>query len=142
MNRQHLASPQLTAHWRVALWCACGLMTGQVLSAPAELGTLMFSPQQREEIVRARHGQAGLLQELSLKRLNGVVKRSNGKNTVWVNDSAMSESNPNAPRIVGLDAIVKDKRLRVGESVDAITGDASDLVPPGSVRLGPSGGRK
>ena len=120
----------LAVAW-LALTAACG-----ALAAPSAtgLGTLLYSPAERDEIVRARQGLADSLQEVTQKRLSGIVRRQGGKSTVWVNDEAMQEGDTDTPAIVGVDAVVKDKRLRVGQSVDALTGETHDLVPPGSVR--------
>ena len=121
----------------LGLLCLCASAT----AAPADagLGTLFYSPAQRDEIVRERRGETGsAVLELTQKRLSGVVRRAGGKSTVWVNGEPLAEGAPDTPALVGMDAVVKEKRLRVGESVDALSGDTSDLVPPGAVRAGRS----
>ena len=134
------------------LLIACTLIAGlglvmakSVWAAPTpetELGTLLYSPVQRDEIVRERSGQLGVLQEIAQKRLNGVVRREGGKGTVWLNGDAMRQGDSKTPQIVGVDAVVKERRLRVGQSVDSITGETSDLVAPGAVRAtGPRSGK-
>ncbi|MBC7916794.1 MAG: hypothetical protein H7Y28_03195 [Rhodoferax sp.] len=123
----------------------CLATATSVWAAPTSetgLGTLLYSPAQRDAMVRERSGQVGMLQEIAQRRLDGVVRREGGKGTVWVNGDALRQGDPTTPKIVGVDAVVKERRLRVGQSVDAITGEASDLVPPGSVRAtGPRSGR-
>ena len=123
--------------------CLCAATAAAAAPADAGLGTLFYSPAERDEIVRERRGETGgAVLELTQKRLSGVVRRAGGKSTVWVNGEPLPEGATDTPALVGVDAVVKDKRLRVGESVDALTGDTSDLVPPGSVRAGRSAAPK
>lgn len=117
------------------------LCLGAWSAAAAELGTLFYSPAQRSEIERARRGEAGQAQEQAQKRLSGVVRRANGKSTVWVNGEALPEGAAGTPPLRGMDAVVQQRRLRVGEAVDALTGETSDVVPPGSVRAGSQAAR-
>lgn len=119
------------------VFCAAVLVGHPVLaveSPRAALGTLFYTPVQRQEISRARQSNPEV-DSSSTVRLSGVVRRNDRKGTVWVNHKALPEGGANAPRLLGLDAVVDGKRLRVGESLDTLSGARSDLVAPGAVTL-------
>ena len=99
------------------------------------LGTLFYTPTQRLEIVRTRQHSEGMESSTSTQ-LQGVVLRSNGKSTVWVNGKALAEGAPQTPKTRGVDAVVDGKRLRVGESLDTLSGARTDIVAPGAVTAG------
>lgn len=123
-------------------WCVCVMLvafchSAQAAPVGASLGTLFYTPAQRQGIQQAR--QPNLTPESaapSVTNLQGVVRRDLGKGTVWINGKAIAEDGAKAPRIQGVDAVVDGKRLRVGESIDAISGARSDVVAPGSVTSG------
>ncbi len=53
----------------------------------AELGTLFFSPQEREQMDRLRRGEtvtADVSVEPAAHAVTGFVKRSDGHDTVWI----------------------------------------------------------
>ncbi len=100
-----------------------------------ELDTLFYSPAQRADIVGARQPQSGASMFGTVQQLTGVVRRSGGKSTVWVNGKAMQEGAAKTPPVQGVDAVVDGNRLRVGESVDALTGARADVVAPGAVTV-------
>ena len=97
--------------------------------------TLFYTPAQRADIVRARKGSAEDLSSAAISQFTGIVRRANGKSTVWVNDKALPEGDAKTPPIKGLDAVVEGQRLRVGESVDVFTGARGDVVAPGAVTV-------
>lgn len=106
--------------------------------APAEpLGTLLFSPQERAQITSERSPGAGGAQAAptSVLRYQGVVRRSDGKSTVWVNDKAQVESDAAAPKLRGLDAVLAGHPLRVGESIQTTTGQRQDVTAPGALTV-------
>ena len=107
------------------------------------LGTLLYSPAQRQAITAARKrpGSESATASLiapkpSLTRLDGVVSRERAQGTAWINGEPLAQGAPKAPRILGLDAVVEGRRLRVGESVNSSTGTKTDIVAPGAVRKG------
>ena len=104
-------------------------------STGAELDTLFYSPAQRASIVGARQSQSGASVLGTVQQLTGVVRRSGGKSTVWVNGTPMQEGAAKTPPVQGVDAVVNGKRLQVGESVDALTGARADVVAPGAVTV-------
>lgn len=109
--------------------------------AAESLGTLLYSPAQRQAIIALRKRQDGETASLiplkpSITRLDGVVTRERAKGTSWVNGEPLAQGTPNAPLLRGTEAVVEGRRLRVGESVDTTTGTITDLVAPGAVHKG------
>jgi hypothetical protein len=118
------------------LWAASvGTSAWALETTLPELDTLFYSPAQRADIVGARQPQSGTSVFGTVQKLSGVVRRSGGNSTVWVNGRAMPEGAAKTPAVQGVDAVVDGKRLRVGESVDALTGARADVVAPGWVTL-------
>jgi hypothetical protein len=84
--------------------CFAALLVGLALGAQAEeLGTLLTTPQERERLERLRRGEP----EPSLQapargpgRVTGFVKRSDGRNTVWVDGTPVPVSTPQAGRLL------------------------------------------
>jgi len=109
---------------------------------PAEpLGTLLYSPAQRQAIAANRKNPAGepasaLAIKSTSSRLDGIVARTDTKGTAWVNGEPFAQGSAKAPAIRGVQAIVEGQRLRVGESIDTLTGVKTDIVAPGAVRKG------
>lgn len=99
-----------------------------------ELQTLFYTPAQRQEMSHARQGLAGIAEATST-RLNGVVHRAAGKGTVWLNHQPHREGSPPGGPIRGVDALVDGRQLRVGESVDKVSGERTDVLVPGAVRV-------
>lgn len=91
-------------------------------SANADLDTLFYTPAQRSDIVGARQPQPGGSLLGKVQKFTGIVRRTNGKSTVWINGKAQQEGQPKTPLMHGVDAVVDGQRLRVGESVDSLTG--------------------
>ncbi|OYT92839.1 MAG: hypothetical protein CFE43_06050 [Burkholderiales bacterium PBB3] len=122
----------------IGLW-----IVSDAAQAAEPLGTLLYSPAQRQAIAAARKRPAGESASLiplkpSTARLDGVVARESAKGTAWVNGEPMAQGAPKAPLLRGTDAVVEGRRLRVGESVDTTTGSKTDVVAPGAVRKGPT----
>jgi hypothetical protein len=97
--------------------------------------TLIYTPAQRADIVRGRSGPMEDLSSGAISQLTGIVRRGNGKSTVWINGAPYQEGEPKTPPIKGLDAVVGGQRLRVGEGVDVFTGARGDVVAPGEVTV-------
>ena len=107
-------------------------------SAAPPLDVLFYTPAQRADIMRERQPQgSGTSLFGTVQRLSGVVRRGNGKSTVWVNGKPLAEGAPKAPALQGMDAVVEGKRLRVGESIDPLSGTRGDVVAPGAVTVQP-----
>ncbi|PIF12786.1 hypothetical protein [Janthinobacterium sp. 13] len=82
----------------------CALLAGAALTAQAQpLGRLFLSPQQRAQLDAQRHGPPPPDPALAAPappppappappvELNGVVQRSSGRSTVWLNQEAQNE---------------------------------------------------
>jgi hypothetical protein len=127
----------VSAVWAVFSFCIWPAMG---LTQPADaLGTLMYTPVQRQAIGQARLGifeGATAPVRSSRTRLDGVVARARGRGTAWVNGEPVAQGTNPSTRIQGTEAIVEGHRLRVGQSFDKSTGVKSDVVAPGAVRQG------
>jgi hypothetical protein len=125
------------------------LFTGSV-HAEEPLGRLFFTPEQRA-LLDARR-KAGVpdpevaAPTSATTRLDGYVKRSHGKSTVWVNGQPIPEVAPDAPRIGPGEARVAvpvgqsrtHVGLKPGETLDRSTGIVRDVIGDGEIRVRPS----
>lgn len=107
---------------------------------PAEqLGTLFYSPAERAAITSGREEKGGAVIPASLK-LGGIVKRETGKGTVWLNNQPLNEGQSvplaSTPSITATGIHIDGKAVRVGETVNLVTGERSDILPPGAVSSG------
>lgn len=110
--------------------------TGATAAAAPDLGTLFYTPAERQAITRAHQPQQGEVGVVTTTiHLSGVVARAAGKGTAWLNGQSVAEGKPSNTRIRGTDVLIDGKRLRVGESVDTSTGARSDVVPHGAVTI-------
>ena len=111
-----------------------------------ELGRLFFTPERRAALERQR---AFNVQEAALQgnnmSLDGVVYRSGGKSTVWINRQAQNEGESTR---TGVSAVVSSKtpgsamlapgeekaaQLKVGEAVNRATGERNTRLGGGNV---------
>lgn len=114
---------------------------------PAALGRLFFTPERRLSLERQRtHNvqQAQALQGTTMS-LDGVVYRSSGKSTVWINQHAQNENDAKrtgvtatlSPRDPGSALIAPGEdtaaRLKVGEAVNRATGERDTRLGAGNV---------
>ena len=124
-------------------------------TAAQELGRLFFTPEQRAALDARRKARvpdkpaAAAQVESPVTRVNGVVQRSGGKSTVWVNGEAIPEGARqgsatvappgSAPGRVSIPAGEGSQHLdlRVGESVDRASGEVNDIVGKDAVKVGP-----
>lgn len=121
---------------------------------PEGLGRLFFTPEKRLLLERQRLANIQETQTLegATLRLDGVVQRSSGKSTVWINGRPQDEndaprtgvkvwltpSNPSrASLISGEEA---PTQLTVGEEVNRATGERNDRLGGGTVKT-PAGRR-
>lgn len=103
------------------------------------LGTLFYSPAERQDIRQGRLLQSGALRgpaPPTSAHLQGVVSNRADRGTAWVNGQALPKGEPGAPHIRGVDAVLKGQRLRVGESLDLNSGVVRDTIAPGAVVSG------
>jgi hypothetical protein len=121
----------------VACMCTLGAAAVEASSPSGEgLGTLFYSGAERRAMVRARNG-GGTEEVSSVLTVTGIVKRDNGKSTVWINDQPVPEgqSVPLIARTTITAGIVTldGQQVRVGETLDINTHSRTDLVEPGSI---------
>ena len=83
-----------------AVWAALLLATA---ARGAELGTLFFTPAEREEMDRQRRGEPaaeGAPREARGHAVTGYVKRTDGRATVWIDGRPMAVSDPKSERLL------------------------------------------
>lgn len=133
---------------------AAALATQSTLVAAEPLGRLFFTPERRAAMERQR--QLNIEQTRTLQgstmRLDGIVRRSSGRSTVWINGQAEHE-NSNA---AGVNAVLPSHHpgkailstgdeppaeLRVGESINRATRETQDALGGGRVVAEPAKGR-
>jgi hypothetical protein len=122
------------------------MLPANAADAP-ELGRLFFTPERRIALERQRTynvQEAQTLQGTTMS-LDGVVYRSSGKATVWINRQAQNEGESTR---TGVSAVVSSKtpgsamlapgeekaaQLKVGEAVNRATGERNTRLGGGNV---------
>lgn len=131
-------------------WLFCLLLASLPLHAAdtTEIGRLFFTPEKRALLEHQRLTNTRQTQSLegATLSLDGVVQRSSGKSTVWINghpqhehDAArtgvevrLSANDPGQAQLApGNEA---PTRLKVGESVNRATGEHIDRLGGGAVK--------
>jgi len=123
------------------------LLAGQSTRAAEPLGRLFFTPAQRDSLDAGKKLKADAGQPAPsgprMTTLNGVVTRSDGESTVWVNGRAVgrngtpsvkasaSTSDPAAAEIDLRDAR-NPVRLKVGQRFDRSTGKVKESYESGT----------
>lgn len=138
-------------HARVLL-AACALLAALPAAAQeAPLGRLFFTPEQRAALDARRKARvpdkpAAVPVESPVTRIDGAVRRSGGRSTVFVNGEAVPEGTAAAGGGEGaslsrggrvrLGAGEGDapRELRVGESLDRASGEVRDVVGADAIR--------
>jgi hypothetical protein len=114
-----------------------------------ELGRLFFTPEQREALDARRKARvpdkpAAAVVATPTLRLDGFVKRSGGRSTVWVNGESVNDSAPGeAPRIgsdgsrvsVNVGESTKRIELKPGEVLDRGNGEVRDVIGDGEITV-------
>lgn len=136
------------------LLCALSLL-GAGLAARADtpaLGRLFFTPEKRAALDRQRELNLTQTREANSEgsslTINGVVRRSSGRSTTWVNGTPINENlvlpgtaiNPskNAPAKVE----IGEHQLKIGDSLNQGTGEKDDLLRGGSITVTPGSSTK
>ena len=117
------------------------------LGAEEHLGRLFFTPERRQQLDRQR--EMNVLDRHQVPTdptltIDGIVSRSSGKRTAWVNGSPQNEDDVSSglrvtPRRTGSGEVLVEAhdspaaRARVGETVNRNTGVASDLLNGGRI---------
>lgn len=135
--------------------CLRGLLSALLLaaahapavSAEETLGRLFFTPERREALDRQRQlniQDTRQVNEDPTLTINGMVTRSSGKRTSWINGATQNENEISGGTIVrpsgqGADKVVVQAgdsptaNARVGETVNRNTGEARDLLNDGRI---------
>ncbi len=127
--------------------CVLTLWMGSPSMAEETLGRLFFTPERRHQLDRQRQLNAPDRQQTvrePLLTIDGVVVRSSGRRTAWVNGSPQHEDevatglsitprrgDPGKVWVEANDA--PTARARVGETVNSGSGETSDLLHGGQV---------
>lgn len=128
---------------RAAFLAALVLLGGPVRAE--ELGRLFFTPEQRQALDARRKARvpdkpAAATVVSPILRLDGYVKRSGGRSTVWVNGEAADQ----APRLpassdgavpVTIGETGARVGLKPGETLDRGTNERRDLIGGGEIRV-------
>jgi hypothetical protein len=138
-----------SARYRIPL-LLLALTSVPPVCAAEPLGRLFLTPERRAILERQRQANVQEQEQQSLEgatvSLDGVITRSSGRSTVWINGHPQHENtagtgvqagvSPRAPAhatITTGEEVPTD--LRVGESVNRATREKSDVVAPGSVSV-------
>jgi len=125
------------------------LVIGLLICLPVkaqDLGRLFFTPEQRAALDARRKARvpdkpaAAPLLFSPTTRLDGYVRRSDGRSTVWVNGASVDDAAPRADgRVsVGVGDSRARARLKPGEILDRSSGEVTDgLGPSGEIRVRP-----
>ena len=142
---------QRPAPFSLRLMTALGALVFAAFSLPAaaeeSLGRLFFTPERRQTLDQQRQFNIQEKQEIPedpTLTINGVVTRSSGKRTVWVNGVAVRESGPvsgvevvpmlkNPGRVVINSAEMPAAAANVGNTVHLDTGENTDLLRGGRI---------
>jgi hypothetical protein len=125
-------------------------------SAEEALGRLFFTPERRQALDRQR--QLNIQDTIEVNQdprltINGIVTRSSGKRTSWINGTAQNEHvmaggvtvTPRArdPGQVVVEASDSPAtNARVGETINRSTGEAKNLLNDGQIVVTPAAARK
>ena len=133
----------------VAVFSALILTSAPCAPAFAEeaLGRLFFTPERRQTLDRQRQFNIQEKQEIPEEptiTIDGVVTRSSGKRTVWINGTALGESDASSdvsvapvrktPGLVVIQAgDSSPASAKVGETMHRDTGETTDLLNGGHI---------
>ena len=127
MNRQSLA------------FLAILFLTTATWAQTQELGRLFFTPEKRAALDRQRQLNLSqnreTLSENTPLTLNGIVRRSSGRGTNWVNGSAMEDSTGKRSDAISVKTPGGNPQLRVGDTLNQTSGEREDLLKGGSISV-------
>lgn len=126
---------------------ACAALPAQA-EQTASLGRLFFTPEKRLLLERQRLSNIHETQSLEGESmsLDGVVQRSSGKSTVWINGRAQEEHDAArtgvsvrlSPKDPGHAQLAPGEesptQLKVGEAINRATGERNDRLGGGAVK--------
>jgi hypothetical protein len=119
--------------------CFCEAASAQ------ELGRLFFTPEQRRALDARRSARvpdrpAAAVVASPTLRLDGYVKRSGGKSTVWINgepadDTVRLPSASESTVTLGIGDTGARVRMKPGQSLDRGNGEVRDGIGDGEIRI-------
>ena len=137
----------------LAVFLALGLCVAAPAAVAQELGRLFLTPEQRATLDARRKARvpdkpaAVAVVVAPVTRVDGFVQRTDGKSTIWVNGEATREgsragganvqpSRPGGASVaIGAPEEARKAELRVGQSVDSVTGEVRDPLGDGAVKV-------
>lgn len=142
-----IGSEQMMA--RLAMSCVVVALAAPAAAADAPLGRLFFTPSQRAslDVARSQRTRAAVATERIEEEAQpvpqtitygGMVRRSDGRTTVWLNDRAIDDRNPAGKSTivrrvrpdgaVTLEVPQSNRRveLKVGQSVEVLSGSIGE----------------
>lgn len=134
----------------VRLLLAALLLLPAAPASAQQLGRLFFTPEQRDTLdARRRAGVQERAAPVAISpttRVDGYVRRSRGKSTIWLDGNAIADGvRPDGIRVyrgsdptrVRIGVGDEDRRVavRVGQSVDRASGEIKDPIGPGGLRI-------
>lgn len=129
------------------------VLLGLLPAAPAgaqELGRLFFTPEQRETLDARRKARLpdkpAAVAISPTTRVDGYVKRSHGKSTIWLDGQPIADGvraegvrvrrGTDPTRVsIGVGDVGASVSVRVGQTVDRATGQIKDPLGGGQVRI-------
>ena len=107
--------------------------TGAQAAEPPTLGRLFFTPEWRANIERQRElaDRQTRTHESGALRLDGVVMRSTGQSTAWINHRPQSGSDSGTH----LENLGDLADLKVGATLDRATGKTTGGLADGEIRV-------
>ena len=133
----------------LAALLAAGLLA-PVAAAAQELGRLFFTPEQREALDTRRKARLpdkpAPVAISPSTRVDGYVQRSHGKSTVWLDGHAIADGvrtegvrvrrGGDPTRVsIGVGDQSRSVSVRVGQTVDRVTGEIKDPLGAGELRV-------
>lgn len=126
------------------------IATAALVQASPPLGRLFHTPEQRQELDRQRSFTQRVAPAASAEHrftVNGIVTRSSGRKTLWINHTPLSDGRVDADLLVSASPDTPSRVLiqgppfmavttRVGETFDRSSGAISDLLGGGRITLG------
>lgn len=140
--------------WILLVMLSLPAQAAEVAAPPAPasaIGRLFFTPEKRTLLERQRLSNIRETQSLegATMSLDGVVQRSSGKSTVWINGHPQTERDASR---TGVDVRLSPKnpghaqlapgeesptQLKVGEAINRATGERNDRLGGGVVKTPP-----
>jgi predicted deacylase len=124
--------------------CLAALLAGRGAQAQ-ELGRLFFTPEQRQALDARRKARVpdkpAAAVAAPTMRLDGYVKRSGGRSTVWVNGESTDDASRIPASSDGRVPVQVDTGGRVGlkpgQTLDRGSNEVRDVIGDGEIRVRP-----